>query len=482
MGAAMRRRDGAATTVSRRRTWLAVAVTVTTGALASAAVFAEPPRSGAAELRAWKSFTLTTEEPVRPAAPSRMAVGPAAQLHLARARRQAMTPDWRDRIVAWDQGPITHRWTEVLLGKIKQYDLSPVRAARAIALLHVAMHDALVACWDTKYVYHAAPPGQADPEALPLVDVPARPSYPSEHATVAEAAARVLSYLFPVDAAGFRRLAQEAGDSRVYAGANFPEDVEAGRALGARVGALVVRHGQSDGSDQRYTLTVPPGPGYWVPPLVGMVVDPTAGSWRPWILANGADVTLPPPPLPGSPEYQADIDEVVSVAQALTEKQKAVAAYWADGPGTITPAGHWLQIAEEHVTRAFADDPLRATQSLALVSVAMADAFIACWKGKYTHWTARPNQVIGGFTSDVKTPPFPGYPSGHSMQSGAASEVLASLFPGQAATFRAMAEEAARSRLYGGIHFASDNNNGLLVGREIGRRVVEYASRDGADE
>jgi membrane-associated phospholipid phosphatase len=298
---------------------------------------------------------------------------------------------------------------------------------------------------------------------------------------VAESAAAVLSYLFPVDASMFRRMAQEAGESRMAAGANFPEDVEAGRVLGARVGAEVVRRGQQDGSDQSYRLTVPQGPGYWKPPLVGMAADPTAGSWRLWILASGADVTLPPPPLAGSPDYQADIDEVASVAQQLTEEQEVIARFWADGPGTITPAGHWVTIAEEHVARAWSRDPLRATRALALVSVAMADAFFVCWQGKYTYWTARPNQVISTLTPIVKTPPFPGYPSGHSTVSGAASEVLAYLFPSQAENFRTMAEEAAISRLYGGIHFPSDNDNGLLIGREVGRRVVEFVRADETD-
>lgn len=358
-----------------------------------------------------------------------------------------------------------------------------MRAARAIALVHVAMYDATVACWDAKYADDRPSPAHASPSVTPLVVVPPIPSYPSEHATVAEAAAAVLSYLFPADADEFHRLARTAAQSRLDAGVNFPEDIEAGQRLGAQVGGLVVRRGQSDGSDQPYTVTVPTGPGYWTPPLAGMVVEPTAGSWRPWVLADGADVNLPVPPSPGSPAYQADVDEIVSVAQHLTDEQKAIAAYWADGPGTVTPPGHWLRIADEHVSRAFADDPLRATRSLALVGVSMADAFIACWDGKYTYWTARPNQVIPGFTSLIKTPPFPGYPSGHAVQSGAVSEVLASLFPEQAATFRVMAEEVAMSRLYGGIHFTSDNNNGLLVGREIGRRVVEYASQeDKSDE
>jgi membrane-associated phospholipid phosphatase len=275
----------------------------------------------------------------------------------------------------------------------------------------------------------------------------------------------------------FRRLAREAGQSRIADGANVTEDVEAGRVLGARVGAEVVRRGKEDGSDQSYRLTIPQGPGYWKPPVVGMAADPTGGSWRPWVLASGAEGALPPPPTQGSPEYQADIDEMVAVARNLTDEQRAIARYWSDGPGTITPAGHWIQIAEQYIAREFAHDPPRAAYALALVSMAMADAFIACWDAKYKYWTARPNQVIANFTSYVKTPPFPGYPSGHSTQSAAAAEVLAFLIPERAAEFRAMAEESAISRLYGGIHFSSDNRNGLALGRDVGRRVVDYAQR-----
>ncbi|MFZ5876328.1 MAG: phosphatase PAP2 family protein [Nitrospirota bacterium] len=399
---------------------------------------------------------LTSADQFRPHPPTR-----TNHVHQSAAQREFIRTS--------DQALLTHPWTEILLKKIVQYDLSPVRAARAIALVHVAMSDALAACWDAKYAYDLPSPVQVHSSPIP--------SFPSEHATVAAAASTVLSYLFPVDTSTFRRLAREAGESRIADGANLKEDVEAGRVLGARVGAEVVRRGKEDGSDQSYRLTIPQGPGYWKPPLVGMAADPTGGSWRPWVLASGAEGALPPPPAPGSPEYQADIDEMVAVAGALTDEQQAIARYWSDGPGTITPAGHWIQIAEQHVAREFAHDPPRAAYALALVSMAMADAFIACWDAKYTYWTARPNQVIAGFTSYIKTPPFPGYPSGHSTQSAAAAEVLAFLIPDRAAEFRAMAEESAISRLYGGIHFSSDNRNGLALGRDVGRRVVDYAQR-----
>ncbi len=430
----------------------------------------------------WKTFVLTSGHQFRPLPPSRDNSTSHDQLDEVIARQRHMAPEWKDRIAYWDGKLITHHWTELLLQKSMQNNLSPVRVSRALALLQVAMYDAIVACWEAKYTYNRSSPAHASTSVKSWVVVPQIPSYPSEYATVAEAAATVLSYLFPGNTGEFHRLAREAAESRIYAGANFPEDIKAGQTLGAQVGDLVVRHGQTDGSDQMYSVKIPAGPGYWTPPPAGVIIEPMAGFWRTWILDDGENVHLPIPPSPGSPEYQADIAAVVSTAQQLTDEQRAIAIRWADGLGTVTPAGHWIRIAEEHVSRAFAHDPPRATRALALVSVSMADAFITCWKVKYTYWTARPYQVIPGFKSYIKTPPFPSYPSGHSTQSGAASEVLAYLFPQDAATFRAMAEEAAISRLYGGIHFPSDNNNGLLIGRQIGHRVIEYASHDGSDD
>ncbi len=430
----------------------------------------------------WKTFVLTSGDQFRPPPPSQGVSVSRDQLNEMIVQQGRVTPEWKDRIAYWDEGLITHHWTDLLLQKSVHNNLSPVRVARAIALLQVAMYDALVACWDAKYTYNQPSPARASASVKPLVIVPSIPSYPSEHATVAEAAAAVLSYLFPGDADEFHRLANEAAESRIYAGANFPADVKAGQILGAQVGRLVVRHGQTDGSDQMYAIKIPAGPGYWTPPPAGVILDPMAGFWRPWVLADGADVDLPTPPSPGSPEYQADIDAIVYATQHLSDEQRAIAIRWSDGLGTVTPAGHWIRIAEKYVIRDFDRNSPRAARALALVSVSMADAFIVCWKMKYTYWTARPYQVIPGFTPYIKTPPFPSYPSGHSTQSGAASEVLAYLFPRYAATFRAMAEEAAISRLYGGIHYPSDINDGLVIGREIGNRVVTYAGHDGADD
>ena len=111
--------------------------------------------------------------------------------------------------------------------------------------------------------------------------------------------------------------------------------------------------------------------------------------------------------------------------------------------------------------------------------MAQADAFIACWDAKYTYWSGRPIGLIPGFASTIITPNFPSYISGHSTLSGASAVVLSAFFPADAGSLAAQAEEAALSRLYGGIHWRSDNEVGLDVGRKIGQLAVDRASDDG---
>ena len=108
-----------------------------------------------------------------------------------------------------------------------------------------------------------------------------------------------------------------------------------------------------------------------------------------------------------------------------------------------------------------------------MLNTAQADAFIACWDAKYAYWSLRPVTAIRRsidptWLSYIATPPFPSYVSGHSSTSGAASTVLGAFFPERAEALDAMAEEATASRLYGGIHYRSDNEAGLELGRRVG--------------
>jgi membrane-associated phospholipid phosphatase len=122
---------------------------------------------------------------------------------------------------------------------------------------------------------------------------------------------------------------------------------------------------------------------------------------------------------------------------------------------------------------------------LARLGMAQADAFICCWDCKYSYWSIRPVTAIRAsidstWLPPIVTPPFPSYPSGHSTTSGAASTVLGYIFPDSAEVLRQMGTQAMSSRLFGGIHFGSDNITGLNMGNVIGTRVVLLANRDGS--
>ena len=104
----------------------------------------------------------------------------------------------------------------------------------------MAVHDAVVACWDAKYAYWAMRPFQVDSELKPLFSAPNHPSYPAAHACISTAAGYTLAGLFPRDAESLRSLAKQAGDARMWAGIHFRSDVEAGRAIGDAVAALAI--------------------------------------------------------------------------------------------------------------------------------------------------------------------------------------------------------------------------------------------------
>jgi len=142
----------------------------------------------------------------------------------------------------------------------------------------------------------------------------------------------------------------------------------------------------------------------------------------------------------------------------------------------VTPPGHWNQIAIEEVLQAKLDDAT-ATRLFMELNVALADTFIAVWDTKYRYWTMRPITAAKKLLNvtlqpQILTPPFPSYVSGHAGFSGAAARIIGDYFPDQSQKLDAMAEEAATSRLYGGIHFRHDNEDGLVLGRKVAELVL----------
>jgi PAP2 superfamily len=274
-------------------------------------------------------------------------------------------------------------------------------------------------------------------------------------------------------------------------------------ARGAGVARHIFEWSKTDGAHEAFrnnfpAYTPPTGPGLWTPtpPAFLPALQPFWGNNRPFVLSSGATCS-PGPPLPysesgGSPFY-IDAHECYGVTSNLTPEQEAIARFWSDDPGqTATPPGHSISILTQ-VARRLDLTLDRAAEAYAKVGIAVADAFISCWWTKYRDNLLRPVTYIRkaidpGWTPLLVTPPFPEYTSGHSVQTAAAARVLTGLFgqvaftdhthdaralpPRSFSSFAAAAEEAAISRLYGGIHFRAAIERGLEQGACIGEQVI----------
>ncbi|HEX2700976.1 MAG TPA: phosphatase PAP2 family protein [Acidimicrobiales bacterium] len=438
----------------------------------------------------WKTWVLTSPEqfqvPPPPGAGSAEEKAEDAELRKLVTER---TPEVADFVRKWsgDGEPISAPWMGSALEFISAREKDPAASSRAYALVAVAAYDAMVATWHYKYKYD-----RKAPDVVPkLAEAGPDPSYPNEHAAIAQATASVLAYVFPErPALRLQEDADQAADSRVLAGAARRSDVDAGLALGQKVAEAVITHAKADGSDAVWDGKRPGGrPRYWEPPTgkVANPVSPLAGTWKTWVMKSGDQFRPPPPPVFGSPEFTAAAKEVVAIQQNLTEEQRKAAVYWAGGQGTPLPAGIWNEVTLAYLRDLRPSEP-QAERVMALANVAMADAGVAAWDTKYAYWDPRPENGIqdSGVDPNWKplfdTPFFPSYISGHATYSAAIAEVLSFVFPKREKDFRAKALEASNSRAWGGIHWPLDSTVGMEVGSKIGKLVIEYARTDGAPD
>lgn len=457
---------------------------------------AEEPTAGS-----WRTWVIDASAPAfTPAAPpawdSAQTTAELAELGTYAAAR---TPAQLSDVQTWDQG-VCKRWNEQARQLVISTGMNPPRASRGYALLSVAMYDAMVAAFRCKYTHHRARPYQFAGAPVLAGVQPVTPGYVSERACLSAAAREVLAYLFPAQVGTVDALLTSALEADLVAGIAFRSDVETGRLVGRAVGLAVVAQAQTDGADNpdvatklpdgtTYVPSVAAGTGHWskTPPAFANPLLPGWGGVQPFVLGSGGEITLAAPPTFGSALWDYYRDEVHTVALEVASNAslQAIALFWADGAGTFTPPGHWNQIAVD-LGAAEGLNECRMARMLALLNTAQADAFIACWWNKYHFDVPRPVTEIRAnidpaWSPLIGTPPFPAYPSGHSSTSGAASQVLAYLFPAHAAELAAMATEAKNSRLYGGIHYTFDNDAGLDLGRLIGNRVLTIAEHDGAN-
>jgi hypothetical protein len=413
--------------------------------------------------------------------PPPAAAASAAELQeLLRRQSGRSAADLRD-CHAWDRGAVI-RWNEIARDLVAQHRCDLLAASRIYALLSVAQHDACVGVYRNRRRYPRAAAARLPTEVKPAPDIadPGEGGYPCLHGAIAGASAAVLGQLFPGDLRRLENRAEEHGQSRVTLGASLPGEVEAGAALGQRVGAAVVQHRTGDGSERAATAEDEETPGGWTPIANRAPLGPGWSRVRPWVMADVTRFRAPPPPAVGSPAFKAALQEVRRVMDGRTQEQSRIAALWADGDGSYTPAGRWNKIAADLLARHGWNEAL-AARCLALLNMALMDAGIACWDAKFHYGLLRPWQADPGIITPVGKPNFPSYTSAHACFSGAGADLLSQLFPEQRGYLQAKAEEAAVSRLYGGIHYRFDADAGLSQGRQVAALVMrERAGQESA--
>jgi hypothetical protein len=399
------------------------------------------------------------------------------------------------------------QWNETTMKFIEANGQNAVVSTRTLSMVQGAVHDALNAI-DRKYdAYYFE--GPADPGASP-------------DAAVAAAAHTVLvgvanSFGTPAQKGAALALAEQAyvtSIARVTAGPARNQGVAVGRAAGAAM--LTLRKDDGVTRDAPYTPGM--GPGKWrphpnpVPPNPPIAnpdaargylptVAPGWGNVTPFTLLSASQFWLPGPPALTSATYARDYNEVKNVGGKVstvrTDDQTQIARFWFEGPGA------WNTIART-VATSRGLDARDSARVLALMNMAMADAYIAGFKIRYVYDSWRPvtairegdndgNDATAGdvtWDSHQNTPAVSDYPSTQSTFSGAAAVVLASVLGGDQATFTftsgkpfdgitrsftsfsQAARESADSRVYAGIHFRSACEDGLVLGRKVGQRAV----------
>ena len=422
----------------------------------------------------WKTWVISSGHDFRAPPPPDVATTTAeiSELNALAKQRDGAA---KDLIAYWDVGPPSYRWQDIALDEVLRNNLPWQWAMRDFALMHAAIYDAMVAAWDSKYAYNRRRPSEIDVGLVTALPNPQSPSYPAEHAVAAGAAAAVLSYLFPERAAFFAQKAEEAARSRLLAGVQYLSDVAAGLELGRKVAALVIERGKADGSDVKWTGSVPAGPGKWngTNPVL-----PQMAMWKTWVLESPSEFRAPPPPAYDSPEKAAELAEIKNFAH--TPKTDSAARFWEYAVGGLRAHQYWAgQIGRLIFEYKLENDPPRAARAYALQNIATIDAGIAGWDSKYAYWAIRPYQL----DPDVK-PLFmvnhPSYPAAHGFNTTAEATILGYLFPRDAAALDALAAEAAESRVWAGIHYRSDIVAGRALGRVAAEKVIARARQDGS--
>ena len=380
-------------------------------------------------------------------------------------------------------------WTDLAASQATAAKQLPFAQTRTMAMLHLAMFEAINGTDGPYQTYLQRPP--SGPGVAAAAVAPGNDALPS--ATAAVAAHGVLLALFPD-----QKSALDAALSASLAGADAAVR-DAATSEGRALAAAVVELRAKDGSSAPNTLRPEAKRGVYVP--TALPVGSTWGAVKPWTMRSGAQYRPPPPPRLQSAKWAADYAEVLAVggktSATRTAAQTEASLFW-----LVTGPGSWLQVVST-----FARQPGRTlvqnARLYALVSLATADTYVSVFDAKYRYNFWRPITAIrngdrGGNPATVRdaaweplidTPMHPEYPCAHCINSGAVAAVLESEFgkgvtasfamtspalPGVTHSWDSIADYAAEvsnARVWGGIHY----RNSTVVGAQMGRRIGEAA-------
>lgn len=443
-----------------------------------------------------------------------------AELKGVKSRIESMSSDQKENVGFWTNNSVI-RWNEVALGLIAKYNLipgpnvdesyslpdpanpegppvfpfaHPPYASRALAYLSVAQFDGMISAWYYKFKFKRPAPYQADATIGHAYVSNNLPSYPSEGAVLATVSRKILTVMFPLEAEYLKRLEEQHLESLILAGENVPSDLEAGKKIGEEIAEIALIRASLDGmkyaqapravSDSMRKAAFDRFGWQWEnleSPVRPVGLTPLFGKVKMWNVPNVESTRPGIPPAPGSLAYESDVKLLKQYAANRTVEQRKIANFWQDGLGTYTPPGHWNDISGEFILK-YKLNSIRTARAFAYINMAMMDGGISCWDTKYYYYYPRPIQMIKGFETIAGTPNFPSYSSGHAVFSASAAEVLSYLFPQEGSVFRNWAEEAAISRVYGGIHWTFDATVGSAQGRNVSQYTIELARMDGADK
>lgn len=211
------------------------------------------------------------------------------------------------------------------------------------------------------------------------------------------------------------------------------------------------------------------GENYWIGkhPYVGQ----DTGSKLPWLISSPNEFLPPPPPAPNSTEWQHQLKETKQALKNITPEQKRSIHYWAGNPSTITPAGMWLNFANEYMDTL--QTPLAKRLLVrSVLAMGIVDSFITIFHAKYTYWVKRPFMLDPSLRTVLKTPNHPSYPAGHAALSATAATILNYYFPEKKQQWWRMVDESSKGRIIGGIHFPIDIEEGAVLGKKVGKAAV----------